>query len=78
MLPKARQALSNMKRNFRIDNQKSGDRVNVEVLDNAEYYIDDAERFLRQGKPELAVLSIGYAEGLIDAMRLKKGIDPWV
>jgi diphthine synthase len=76
--PKARQALSNMKRNFRIDNQKSGDRVNVEVLDNAEYYIDDAERFLRQGKPELAVLSIGYAEGLIDAMRLKKGIDPWV
>jgi diphthine synthase len=76
--PKARQALSNMKRNFRIDNQKSGDRVNIEVLDNAEYYIDDAERFLRQGKPELAVLSIGYAEGLIDAMRLKKGIDPWV
>ncbi|MGC1931523.1 MAG: diphthine synthase [Candidatus Nitrosopolaris sp.] len=75
--PKARQALSNMKRISRIDNEKSGDKFNIEVLDNAEYYIDDAESFLRQGKPELAVLSIGYAEGLIDAMRLKKGIDPW-
>ena len=38
----------------------------------------DAERFLRQGKPELAILSIGYAEGLIDAMRLKRGIYPEV
>jgi diphthine synthase len=76
--PKARQALSNVKRISRIDNKKSGERVNIEVLDNAECYIDDAERFLRQGKPELAVLSIGYAEGLIDAMCLKKGINPWM
>ncbi|MCD6038300.1 MAG: putative diphthine synthase, partial [Nitrososphaeraceae archaeon] len=34
--------------------------------------------FLRQGKHELAVLSIGYAEGLIDALRFQKGIDPWL
>ncbi len=38
--------------------------------------IDDAERFLRQGKQELAVLSIGYAEGLIDALRFQKGLNP--
>jgi hypothetical protein len=48
----------------------------MEILANAECYIDDAERFLLQGKPELAVLSIGYAEGLIDATRVMKGIDP--
>jgi diphthine synthase len=76
--PKARQALSNIKHNSRKDNAKSCDRADFEVLDNAECYIDDAERFLRQGKPELAVLSIGYAEGLIDATRLKKGVDPWL
>jgi diphthine synthase len=75
-VPKAREALSKIKR--RKVNAKSGDRINFEVLDNAECYIDDAERFLRQGKPELAVLSIGYAEGLIDATRLKKGVDPWL
>lgn len=77
-VPKARQALSKIKRNSRKVIAKSGDRINFEVLDNAECYIDDAERFLRQGKPELAVLSIGYAEGLIDGTRLKKGVDPWL
>jgi len=76
--PKARQALSDMKRISRTDNGKSGNKLNTEILDNAECYIDDAERFLRQGKPELAILSIGYAEGLIDAMRLKRGIYPEV
>ena len=48
-----------------------------ETLENAECYITDAEGFLRQGKLELAVLSIGYAEGLIDAIRYQKGINPW-
>ena len=43
-----------------------------ETLENAECYITDAEGFLRQGKLELAVLSIGYAEGLIDAIRYQK------
>lgn len=77
-VPKARQALSKINRNSRKDKSKSGNRINFEVLDNAECYIDDAERFLRQGKLELAVLSIGYAEGLIDATSLKKGVDPWL
>ena len=47
------------------------------VLDNAEYYIQDAEKFLNQGKNELAVLSVGYAEGLIDAISFQRGLDPW-
>lgn len=46
------------------------------VLDNAEYYVQDAEKFLNQGKNELAILSVGYAEGLIDAILFQRGIDP--
>ena len=47
-----------------------------EIFDNAKLYIDDAENFLKQGKDENAVLSIGYADGLVDALRMAKGIDP--
>jgi len=47
-----------------------------EIFDNAKLYIDDAENFLKQGKDENAVLSIGYADGLVDALRIAKGIDP--
>jgi len=47
-----------------------------EILQNAELYINDAENFLKQGKDENAVLSIGYADGLVDALRMAKGIDP--
>jgi len=47
-----------------------------EVFENAELYINDAENFLKQGKDENAVLSIGYADGLVDALRIAKGKDP--
>ncbi len=47
-----------------------------EVFQNAEHYVDDAENFLKQGKDENAVLSVGYADGLIDALRIAKGIEP--
>ena len=47
-----------------------------EVFENAELYINDAENFLKQGKDENAVLSIGYADGLVDALRMAKGIEP--
>lgn len=70
-VPKARGALANMRAVSRSD-----DPGDLEILDNAACYIDDAERFLRQGKDETAVLSIGYAEGLIDALRFRKGVDP--
>ena len=46
------------------------------VIQNAELYINDAENFLKQGKDENAVLSIGYADGLVDALRIAKGIEP--
>jgi diphthine synthase len=72
--PKAKQAVQQMREIIRQDKDNKG---MFEVLDNAEYYIADAERFLRQAKYELAVLSIGYAEGLVDALRFQKGINPW-
>jgi diphthine synthase len=72
--PKAKQAVQQMRD---IVRQDAGSKGMFEVLDNAEYYIADAERFLRQTKLELAVLSIGYAEGLVDALRFQKGINPW-
>lgn len=72
--PKAKQAVKQMRDVVR---QGANNEGMFEVLDNAEYYIADAERFLRQAKFELAVLSIGYAEGLIDSLRFQKGINPW-
>ncbi len=73
--PKAKEAAQQMRNILRSESDNKG---MFEVLDNAEYYISDAERFLRQGKHELAVLSIGYAEGLIDSLRFQKGINPWL
>ena len=46
------------------------------VLENAELYIRDAEKFLEDGQDEVAILSIGYADGLVDALRMAKGLDP--
>jgi diphthine synthase len=39
-----------------------------ELLENAELYLRDSESFLANEEDELAMLSIGYAEGLIDAL----------
>ena len=38
------------------------------VLENAELYLRDSERFLAEGQDELAMLSIGYSEGLLDSL----------
>ncbi|SHO45257.1 Diphthine synthase [Nitrosotalea sinensis] len=70
-IPKARGALEEVVKMFKDDKTLSP------VIENAQLYIDDAEKFQKEGKEELAVLSIGYAEGLIDALRLSRGIDPW-
>jgi diphthine synthase len=70
-IPKARKALDEVSKQFKCNKNLES------ILENAQLYIDDAEKFHREGKEELAVLSIGYAEGLIDALRLSKGIDPW-
>ncbi len=41
-----------------------------DLFENVELYLSDAERFLNQGQFELAILSVGYAEGLLDSLRL--------
>ncbi len=71
--PMARGALSDIRRLVETANGRLNE-VTSGILCNAECYIDDAEKFLEQGKPELAILSIGYAEGLIDALSLRNGI----
>ena len=47
-----------------------------DVLINAELYIKDAQKFLDEGKDEVAILCVGYADGLVDALRMGKGIEP--
>jgi diphthine synthase len=38
------------------------------VIENAVLYMKDAENFLANGEDEMAMLSIGYAEGLLDSL----------
>ena len=44
------------------------EQIYAQLFENVECYVSDAERFLGQGRDELAVLSTGYAEGLLDAL----------
>ncbi len=46
-----------------------------EIFENVECYTDDAKRFLNEGREELAILSIGYAEGLLDSLRFGGQLD---
>ena len=69
-VPMVREALEEIKPHY--ENIKEYE----DVLINAKLYIDDAENFLKEGKKEHAVLSIGYADGLVDALRIAKGFDP--
>jgi diphthine synthase len=48
---------------------RKNENIQLELLENAELYLDDAIQFFRQGKKELAVLSIGYADGLVDSIK---------
>jgi diphthine synthase len=45
------------------------------VFENVELYTQDALRFLNEGKEELAILSMGYAEGLLDSLRFSQELD---
>ena len=69
-VPMVREALDEIRPHY--ENLKEYE----DVLINAKLYIDDAENFLKEGKKEYAVLSIGYADGLVDALRIAKGFDP--
>jgi diphthine synthase len=57
---KTRNALDSVK-------QKLGPQYDA-VIENAEIYMSDAENFLANGQDEMAMLSIGYAEGLLDSL----------
>ena len=69
-VPMVREALEEIKHHYEILKEYE------DVLINAKLYIDDAENFLKEGKKDYAVLSIGYADGLVDALRIAKGFDP--
>ena len=69
-VPMVREALEEIKPHY--ENLKEYEHV----LINAKLYIDDAENYLKEGKKEYPVLSIGYADGLVDALRIAKGLDP--
>ena len=52
-----------------LDSLKSkGEQKYAAVIENAELYMRDAEKFLANGQDEMAMLSIGYAEGLMDSL----------
>lgn len=51
-------------------------KAHQEILDNARRYVSDAQKALDERQDEVAVLSIGYADGLVDALRIAKGLDP--
>jgi len=69
-VPMVQEALKEIKPHYK------GEKEFQIILENAELYIKDAEKFLEDGKDEVAILSIGYADGLVDALRLAKGLDP--
>ena len=46
-----------------------------DLFENVECYLDDSTRFLNLGEDELAMLSVGYAEGLLDSLRFQRVLD---
>jgi len=45
------------------------------LLENVALYLNDAENFLVRGEDELAMLNVGYAEGLLDALGFAEKIE---
>ena len=63
--------IPNTKRALELARNQIGTQHKFDQLfNNIECYISDSERFYNEGKDELAILSIGYAEGLLDALRM--------
>lgn len=75
-IPNAKKALSALSSLIK-EKETTIEKEYSVVLENAENYLYDAENFYKQGRTELAILSVGYAEGLIDSIRFQKGMDPW-
>ena len=69
-VPMVREALEEVEPLYKDQKEFHG------ILENAKLYVQDAEKFLEDGQDEVAILSIGYADGLVDALRLAKGLEP--
>lgn len=48
----------------------------ADIIQNAEAYMQDAQRALDEDRWEVAILLTGYADGLVDALRIMQGKDP--
>jgi diphthine synthase len=77
MLEKYSQKTLNALTRARSEARKKGEgnKKYDSVFENVELYTSDAVRFLNEGKEELAILSIGYAEGLLDSLRFSGELD---
>ncbi|MHB8566316.1 MAG: diphthine synthase [Nitrososphaerales archaeon] len=72
----SKKTLAALERARRAATLKKNTNANFdEIFENVECYTQDALRFLNEGKEELAVLSIGYAEGLLDSLRFGGMLD---
>mgnify|MGYP001162742784 CR=1 FL=1 len=72
-----RAAIQKVRKNLDSDSKANITHF-ADLMENVECYTSDSERFLNEGKEELAILSIGYAEGLLDALRFMGLIEsPW-
>jgi len=69
-VPMVREALEEVEPHYK------GQKEFQTILENARLYIQDAQTFLEDGQDEVAILSIGYADGLVDALRLAMGLNP--
>ena len=47
------------------------------ILENARLYVKDAQKALKEGHYEVAVLCVGYADGLVDALRMQLKMGEW-
>ncbi|CAN5885151.1 hypothetical protein BH23THE1_BH23THE1_01460 [soil metagenome] len=75
-IPNTKVAVDNMYQLIRTESSGLS-KDYAPVIENAENYLLDAQNFYKQGKLELAILSVGYAEGLIDSIRFQKNMIPW-
>ena len=63
-----------------FDNSEKTKKISVQMMKKyvpmVREALEEVEKFLEDGQDEVAILSIGYADGLVDALRLAKGMDP--
>lgn len=66
---KTRSALPRFSEALRKLGKKPGLDFN-RLLENVDSYVNDAEKFINEGNYEMALAEAGYAEGLLDSLRL--------